>query len=129
MESPHKAPEKPDARFHLANERTLLAWIRSGIALMAFGFVVVKFSLFLKQIAFLSEGKISIPTQGYSSMLGVGLVVIGAVTIFFGYLKYRQTGKQLLSDTYKPGFGLVTVLTFLLLMTSFFLILYLVNNS
>ena len=34
---------------HLANERTFLAWIRTSVGLMAFGFVVVKFSLFVKQ--------------------------------------------------------------------------------
>jgi len=39
---------KQDAREHLANERTLLAWMRTSIAIMAFGFVVVKFSLFIR---------------------------------------------------------------------------------
>lgn len=42
-----------NAREHLANERTLLAWIRTSIGIMAFGFVVVKFSLFIKQISLL----------------------------------------------------------------------------
>jgi putative membrane protein len=35
---------------HLANERTFLAWIRTSVAIMGFGFVVVKFALFIKQI-------------------------------------------------------------------------------
>lgn len=38
---------------HLANERTFLAWLRTSIGIMAFGFVVVKFSLFVKQISLL----------------------------------------------------------------------------
>jgi putative membrane protein len=38
---------------HLANERTFLAWVRTSIGIMAFGFVVVKFSLFTKQILFI----------------------------------------------------------------------------
>ncbi len=38
---------------HLANERTFLAWIRTSIGIMAFGFVVVKFSLFVKQLSIL----------------------------------------------------------------------------
>ena len=36
---------------HLANERTFLAWIRTSIAIMAFGFVVVKFTFFIKQLS------------------------------------------------------------------------------
>ena len=43
-------PDKPkNLNDHLANERTFLAWLRTGIGVMVFGFVVVKFSLFLKQ--------------------------------------------------------------------------------
>ena len=41
---------------HLANERTFLAWIRTSIAIMAFGFVVVKFALFVKQITLIMGG-------------------------------------------------------------------------
>jgi len=37
-------------RVHMANERTFLAWIRTSIAIMAFGFVVEKFGLFLRQV-------------------------------------------------------------------------------
>ena len=43
--------KKNNASDHLANERTFLAWIRTSIGIMAFGFVVVKFSLFVKQIS------------------------------------------------------------------------------
>ncbi len=39
-------------RVHMANERTFLAWIRTSIAIMAFGFVVEKFSLFVKQMGY-----------------------------------------------------------------------------
>ena len=44
-----KAKKPHNRRVHLANERTFLAWIRTSIALMAFGFVVEKFALFLKE--------------------------------------------------------------------------------
>ena len=37
----------------MANERTFLAWIRTSIGIMAFGFVVEKFALFLKQVSYL----------------------------------------------------------------------------
>ena len=40
-----------DPRVHFAAERTFLAWIRTGLALMGFGFVVARFGLFLKEVA------------------------------------------------------------------------------
>ncbi|MBB5439184.1 uncharacterized membrane protein YidH (DUF202 family) [Pedobacter sp. AK017] len=43
-------PLRGNAGDHLANERTFLAWIRTSIGIMGFGFVVVKFSLFVRQI-------------------------------------------------------------------------------
>ncbi len=62
---------KQNAREHLANERTLLAWIRTSIGIMAFGFVVVKFSLFIKQISLLLGKNSTIPQHGYSSLIGI----------------------------------------------------------
>jgi putative membrane protein len=45
-------PALPEGRFrdHAANERTLLAWIRTGVALMGFGFAIARFGLFLREI-------------------------------------------------------------------------------
>ena len=69
----------------MANERTFLAWIRTSIGIMAFGFVVEKFALLLKQFSFLVgksglvEGQAPVVSPGYSSFLGVFLVGLGAL--------------------------------------------------
>jgi uncharacterized membrane protein YidH (DUF202 family) len=47
-----KSARVRDRRVHMANERTFLAWIRTSIGIMAFGFVVEKFSLFIKQVSY-----------------------------------------------------------------------------
>ena len=76
-----------DPRVYFAAERTLLAWIRTGIAVMAFGFVVARFGLFLSLVPTAEQ-------NGYSSRLspyiGAALLVIGAAAIAAGTLEYRR---------------------------------------
>jgi putative membrane protein len=69
---------KPDLRDYLAAERTLHAWIRTGLALMGFGFVVARFGLFLQQLQ-LIEHSPSGPSYGQSLWFGTSLIVLGVV--------------------------------------------------
>ena len=118
-----------DAREHLANERTLLAWIRTSIGIIAFGFVVVKFSLFIKQISLLlGENSHHPPQQGYSSVIGILLVAVGAMVLLFSYLKYKQTEKQLNNQAFKSSSKLIFSLTIIIFSISVLLILYLIEN-
>lgn len=119
-----------NAREHLANERTLLAWIRTSIGIMAFGFVVVKFSLFIKQISLLLGKNIATPPQhGYSSIIGILLVAIGALILLLSYMKYKKTEKQLNNENFKSSSSLVFSLTIVILLISVLLILYLIENT
>jgi len=120
---------KQNAREHLANERTLLAWIRTSIGIMAFGFVVVKFSLFIKQISLLLGKNSTIPQHGYSSLIGIFLVAIGAIILVLSYLKYKRTEKQLSTGSFQPSSALILTLTIAILIISILLILYLVENT
>ena len=56
MDPPTKTRQGADLRDSLAAERTFLAWIRTGLALMGFGFVVARFGLFLQQLHVLRQG-------------------------------------------------------------------------
>ena len=126
-----KQPINPqNAREHLANERTLLAWIRTSIGIMAFGFVVVKFSLFIKQISLLLGKDHSLPQQhGYSSIIGIILVAVGAVVLLLAYLKFKKTEKQLNDENFVPSSKLVFALTIIILSISVLLIMYLVEST
>ena len=69
---------------YLAAERTLLAWIRTGLALMGFGFVVARFGLFLQQLQ-LVRGAQTTQVYGLSLWLGTALIAAGiAVNVFAG---------------------------------------------
>jgi putative membrane protein len=76
-----------DPRIYFAAERTLLAWVRTGITVMAFGFVVARFGLFLSLVP-------DAPQSSYSSrlspLIGAALVSIGAAAIAAGALEYRR---------------------------------------
>ncbi len=83
-----------DPRVYFAAERTLLAWIRTGVAIMAFGFVVARFGLFLKLLRLQSPEPI--PGHGISPYVGAGLVFLGATATLLGALEYRRYCRQLL---------------------------------
>jgi len=67
-----------DPRVVLAAERTLLAWVRTSLAMMGFGFVVAKFGLFLRELVQV-EGASLRPSSGLSLWIGGSLVVLGVV--------------------------------------------------
>jgi putative membrane protein len=82
---------RPDLREHLAAERTFLAYIRTGLALMGFGFVVARFSLFL-QTTLQSGGK---ETPGLSLWFGTALVMLGVAVNFLSIVEYRSLIERL----------------------------------
>ena len=72
------AEAQKDPHVFLAAERTLLAWIRTGLALMGFGFVVARFGLFLREVqAVEHQGQVAPPTL--SLWFGTALVLMGVV--------------------------------------------------
>jgi putative membrane protein len=96
---PEPAPAAPaaDSRFrdHAANERTLLAWIRTGIALMAFGFAIARFGLFLREIAQAGQVPVHAVRGLGSAWFGVTLVVLGLVTNAAAVARYVGIRKAL----------------------------------
>jgi putative membrane protein len=114
---------------HLANERTFLAWIRTSIALMGFGFVVVKFSIFLKQISFVITDRQLLPNKGFSADIGIVLVAFGALIALLGYFRFRYIEKQLLQKNFYPSFRLSLLVTLAILMISGLILWYLIANA
>jgi putative membrane protein len=89
-------PTQPETlRLHQANERTMLAWLRTGIALMAFGFAIARFSLFLRELA--SAGRL--PAEGMPSLgsgwLGAALVAAGMIANLTATVRYGQSRRAI----------------------------------
>jgi putative membrane protein len=100
------------ARDHLANERTFLAWVRTGAAIVIFGFAIGRFSIAMRQLTALSGH--AVRTAGMSVWLGSGSIVAGVLLVVAGLVRYRRTRTQLDAGTFEPaGFvvDLITILT------------------
>jgi putative membrane protein len=77
-------------RIHQANERTMLAWIRTGIALMAFGFAIARFGLFLRQVAALGQVSVRLQHGVGSAWVGAVLVALGMLANLLATVRYAQ---------------------------------------
>lgn len=83
-----------------AAERTLLAWIRTGLALMGFGFVVARFGLLMHEMAAIREAP---PPTGYTQGLGVALVVLGVLVTLLAAAEHRQVVTRIdRGEPYRP---------------------------
>jgi len=76
-----------DPKTYLAEDRTFLAWIRSGIAMMGFGFVVARFGLFLRQLEAMRSGS-PVQTTAFSVILGTLLIVSGVMVTLVASVQY-----------------------------------------
>ena len=100
------------ARDHLANERTFLAWVRTGAAIVVFGFAIGRFSIAMRQLTALQGHPVR--TAGISVWMGAFTIVAGVMLVVAGLARYRKTRAQLDAGTFEPaGFvvDLITVLT------------------
>jgi putative membrane protein len=81
-------------RDHLANERTYLAWMRTAIALMGFGVVILRLRAFHPPL---------IPRPGYGWKLGLLFSLVGLVTVLLSTQHYFGVRRDIEEDTYEPG--------------------------
>jgi putative membrane protein len=113
---------------HLANERTFLAWIRTSIGIMAFGFVVVKFTLFVRQLSIVLNKPVPANEHGYSSIMGIVLVGFGAVIGLLAFSRYKTIEKQLSNTNYRPSNTLTTLLAVSILVIGILLVAYILQS-
>src|SRR5689334_15535427 len=94
MEETSGTRQKASLSDYLAAERTLLAWIRTGLALMGFGFVVARFGLFLQEFQAIQHTLAPQPS-GLSLWFGTALIAVGVVVNAFSGLRYARLVRQL----------------------------------
>jgi putative membrane protein len=91
---------------HAANERTFLAWVRTAIAVMAFGFVIERFDLFLQVIApQVALRQLSPHGQTFANLAGLAFIAIGVAMIVIAGWRFARTAKDIDSDDDVPSTG------------------------
>jgi uncharacterized membrane protein YidH (DUF202 family) len=124
-----KAKDRSD---HMANERTFLAWVRTSIGIMAFGFVVEKFALFIKGLEYSFEkpnaSSAAPHSLGSSTIFGMVLVATGALIGLLAFVRYKKVEKEILEDTYRPWIMLDVLVALLILVIGIFLTFYMLHT-
>ena len=95
---------------HAANERTFLAWVRTAIAVMAFGFVIERFDLFLQVIApqlaqRQASSQLSGHGQAFANVAGLAFIAIGVMMIALAAVRFWKTTKDIESEQDVPSAG------------------------
>lgn len=88
-----RSPSRIDVRQQLAADQTLLAWIRTAIALAALGFVVARFNLFLREVQHVSAANSEAARD-----LGLAMVFLAALVLIIGLVQHRQVSTLLSRD-------------------------------
>ncbi len=89
----------------MAAERTFLAWIRTGLALMGFGFIVARFGFLLREIAM--NNMVGLHHQhGFSVPAGIALIVAGVVINLYAAIRHRQYIQALDQGRFRPAYGI-----------------------
>jgi putative membrane protein len=81
---------EPDPRVFFAAERTLLAWLRTGLTIIGLGFIVARFGLFLQLLSAQPQGVHPQAQPGPSTVLGVVFVLVGAIAILVATVQHRR---------------------------------------
>lgn len=116
----------------MANERTFLAWVRTSIAIMGFGFVVERFAIFMNQFSAILAAGVAGSTQhaaavpsSKTSWVGLFLVGLGAFMGVLAFVRYKKTERQIEEGHYQPSLVLDTLLILAVACVGVFLIILL----
>jgi putative membrane protein len=115
LETPGGEKPAADLRDYLAEERTFLAWIRTGLTLMGFGFVVARFGLFL-QVMQITRGSAAAPPRGLSPWIGTTFIAVGVAVNLFSIRRHLRLVAELKRGQFtydRPSWQAVVLALFL----------------
>jgi putative membrane protein len=112
------------ARDHLANERTFLAWLRTGVAVVVFGFAIGRFAIAIQEFTKAEGHRQS--AAGISVWFGLVAIVTGIFLVFASLKRYRRIRAQLEVGKFEPAGLLIDLVAIFTVMFALALAAYLV---
>ena len=104
-------PVRPvdDPRVYLAAERTFLAWVRTSVSLMGFGFLIARFAFLIREYERNNVQAVHIQPQ-FSSLLGFGMVCVGVTVCITAAMRHRDFVGALRAGVANPDLSIKTSL-------------------
>ncbi len=128
--SPHAhISEDKRAGEYLANERTFLAWVRTSIAVISLGFVVTKFSVWLRELALRLNPQAAPRRLGASLPIGLTLMALGALLTALAARRYWVVNRRIVHGRVSPDHSLVILVTLLVVFLALAMIVYMLATS
>ena len=95
----HREPQEhggTEIREHLANERTLLSWVRTGVSLISIGLVV-------ERAAALVDASMKVGSTSASELFGLALALLGALTLVIGTTQFLNNRRRISTGEFVPS--------------------------
>ena len=99
MQNEHRDPQEhgeTEIREHLANERTLLSWVRTGVSLISIGLVV-------ERAGALTDARMKVGSTSASELFGLALALLGALTLIIGTVQFLSNRRRILAGDFEPS--------------------------
>jgi putative membrane protein len=110
--------ETKRATEYLANERTFLAWIRTSVAVVSLGFVIARFSVWLRELAVHREPQVQAHGAGISLPIGVAMMTLGGLLAVLAAWRYHVVNRDIERGKVSADRGLVILVTVMVALLS-----------
>jgi putative membrane protein len=121
-------PDKIEAEI-LANERTFLSWVRTSIAVMSLGFVIARFSLWMRELSSSVNPAMRVQRTGISEALGECMIGLGAVLTAFAAWRYRVVNRAIERGEIEADSAMVVAVTAIILAAAVAVIVYMIIST
>ena len=110
--------ESKRATEYLANERAFLAWIRTSVAVVSLGFVLARFSVWLREFAIQRTPQLPVQRAGISLPIGVGMMIFGGLLSVLAAWRYHVVNRDIERGKVTADRGLVILVTVAMVLLS-----------
>ena len=90
---------------HAANERTFLAWVRTAIAIMGFGFLIERFDIFLASLAAAQSHPVAVKGQKFANEAGLAFIILGVLMIIVAAVRFFRIAREIDKEQTVPSSG------------------------